>query len=255
MQDATTTTLQNTWEVDANSRVWTFGASDETDDVRNNTARILHVSDQRAAARGTAVIPVSPLHAIHFVRFRVVEEEDSYFVRYGTIGVTDSAAPFDDSTGGRSWGVELCDGGWRYCSDAHRSAEQRGALIRSPDAGAIVTLRIDCHTRALSVALDDQAFVEMPMSLPDDVRQLSPWAVSAFSGDAFELHSVEASLRARWSPASHARFPLAAREFAVVVLLVGYRLAMRLPDAQQGALCELFVSNVLPVVMDAHECS
>jgi len=250
--------LPNTWEVHPEPGVWIFGSSDGIGDTRNNTSRLLHVASGRSAARGTAVIPVSPLHGTHFVRFHIFEIENGFRLDHmplGTIGVIDAMAPFDGDSGGRAWGMELCDGGWRHCSNAYRSAEQRGALTRLANAGAIVTLRIDCRTRALSVSIDDEVgvddFVEMPVKLPHDVESLRPWVVSAFEGDGFELHSVEMSPRARWSPQTHGLFPIAARSLAMEVMIIGYQLAARLPRPEQGALCELFVSNVLPAVMDS----
>ena len=267
-----TQTLPNTWADHPEPGVWNFGSSDGIGNVRNNRTRILHNCTVRAAARGIAVIPVTPLHGVHYVRFRVVDEENGFAItgqRTGTVGVTDAAAPFDAERGGRSWGFELYDFGWRHCSDAYQPAERRGPLLphHASNRGCIITLRIDCQTRMVSVATnyemltdpdrsprDNARFFEVPIPLDEDIESLRPWVVSAFDTDIFELFSVEASARLAWTPSTHARFPRAVRAYVRFVLRLGYQLATRLPTAhEQGAFVDRFVGGVLPAVIDGTE--
>ena len=252
---ARTTTLSNTWAVSHDDDdVWQLAAG---------STEILHVSKLRDAAVGSAVLPISPLYGAHYVRFQVITSDNA-----GTIGVTDDIITGTkwNARGGRAWGVELIDGGWRCCSDACRSAEQRGALVRFPKAADILTLRIDCQTRSVSIALKSitlppghphpspppaqSEYVTLPVALPEDVCSLRPWAVSAFAGDVFRLQSVEMSARAPWSPATHALFDADARALAVRMLVSGYLLAARrMAGGSEGAFTQLWLSHVLPAVM------
>ena len=251
--------LPITWEPHPAPEAWPWACGNPPEvwhrSQKNST--ITHTTKSRDAALGTALIPVGPLYNEHILRFRVVSTQDfdSTGCR-GTIGVTDGGAEFTARCGGRAWGVELVDGGWRCCTNAFRSAEQRGALVPAPDAGDVVTLRIECQRRVLSVAIgnatDASGFKEMPVRLPEDVTSLRPWAFSAFAHDAFRLLSVAVSARMSWAPPLHPLFPAAVRRHAVAVLIVGYQLAsQRLPDHSQEPFCRLWVVSVLPALVDA----
>ena len=227
----------------------------------------------RDAACGAAVIPVSPLHDEHFVKFRMVSDGSHMM---GAFGVMDAAVPLvaDELSyhGGRAWGVNLRDGGWCSCSNCWCFPEHGGRLLQVPRAGDMVVFRIDCRTRVLSAAIDylcsdgisfifsqpvyhgdgrlaerGERFTELPVRLPNDVTSLSPWAVSGNIGDSFELVSVRASPRTPWSPARHALLPPLARSHAVEVACMGYHIAARLlPPEVQGAFTQLWMSHVLP---------
>ena len=246
--------LPITWEPHPPPEAWPWACGNPPQvwhrSQKNST--ITHTTKSRDAALGTALIPVGPLYKDHYLRFRVVSTQDfdSTGCR-GTIGVTDGSAHFSARNGGRAWGVELLDGGWRCCSNAFKSAEERGTLVPAPDAGDVVTLRIECQRRILSVAVGESSFAQMPVQLPEDVTSLRPWAVSAFAHDAFRLLSVAVSPRVSWEPSLHALFPAAAREYALSALVVGYQLAsQRLPDHAQEPFCRLWVMSVLPALVD-----
>ena len=215
---------------------------------------ITHLSGGRLIALGTATLPVGPLHHDHIVRFLAVTRDAVQRVTplaAGCVGVTDAAVHHCATTGGRAWGVELLDGGWRCASNACKSAEQRGDLISPPEPGDTLTLHIACTTRIISVALNDEAPVPLPVPLADDIRLLRPWAVSAFAGDAFQLVSVEVSERLPWSPEQHIHFPAPARARAWAVMRLGHQIAARLlPEHAQGGFLQVWLSAVLPQVVD-----
>ena len=188
-----------------------------------------------------------------------------YAVKMGTdigcIGVTDADAAFDAASrrGGFAAGVEILDCGWRRCSNAFRSAEERGPLLDvDPDyMPSVMTPRIDSRMRVISARWEldeyytDDDYVDLPVALPEDVARLRPWAVSAFRGTAFRLLSIELTPRAPWTPHTHALFPPRDRTYATYLTCLGYQLAARkLPPDAQGALCELWMSIVVPYLMD-----
>ena len=248
------------------NKPWRFGPFEDTSEDRSTVepsedrSIIEHELPVRDAASGTAALPISALHGEHFVRFRVVAPDPirhAFGQPCGTVGVTDAPPVLgvDPGPRGRAWGIELLDGGWRYCDDAHESAIERGSLIASPAVGAELTIRIDCRSRAVSVAVDRGEFHDIPSRLAEDVVSLRPWAVSAFEGDRFQLVEVCASSRTSWTPTVHPLFPADARKYAVSLAVIGHHLAGRLPTAAQGAFFELWVSFVLPAVIDSMELS
>ena len=75
---------------------------------------------------------------------------------------------------------------------------------------------------------------------------------SAFTGDVFELVSVECSGRTLWMPEQHHLFPPNVRAYVKAVLRTGYQLAATMGDsASQGAFCQLWVSHVLPMAINS----
>ena len=143
-------------------------------------------------------------------------------------------------------------------------------------------IRVDCRSRVVSVGVDHlcsdhttflcgqpvyhgdgrptspgERFAELPQRLPADVTSLRPWVVSASAGDAFEIVWMRVSARRQWSPASHARFPLAARQWVVELLRLGhllaaYSLPMQQERRHQGAFIQCWVQLVMPVATDLH---
>jgi hypothetical protein len=126
-------------------------------------------------------------------------------------------------------------------------------LPARPRVGDEITLRIDCRQREVAArsSANPDTWHVIPVRLPDDVHTVMPWCLSEFPGETFTLVSIAAGEATLWAPRSHAFFPPCARRVAVTLAQLGYHLAARkLPVQSQGLFVDIWLSNVMPFVLD-----
>ena len=78
-----------------------------------------------------------------------------------------------------------------------------------------------------------------------------PTKLRRAAGGEGEAAALVRRAAAPWSPASHSLFPAAAREYAVVVMRIGYQIALSPPDDAEArpdwsALSDVWREHVLP---------
>ena len=224
-------------------------------------ATVHHFADSFDAIVGNARLHVSPLHGEHILTYRV-GADDSGAAGSGIIGVAGMVLDAD----ARPWharepwhffptlGVGMSDGHWRASTDAVKISAVSGELLPArPRVGDEITLRIDCRQREVAArsSADPDTWHVIPVRIPDDVHTVMPWCLSVFPGETFTLVSIAAGEATLWAPRSHALFPACARGVAVTLAQLGYHLAARkLPVQSQGPFVDIWLSNVMPFVLD-----
>jgi len=78
-----------------------------------------------------------------------------------------------------------------------------------------------------------------------------PTPLQRAAGGEGEAAALIRRAAAPWSPASHSLFPAAAREYAVMVMRIGYQIALSPPDGAEArpdwsALSDVWREHVLP---------